>query len=290
MAAAADAATTANNSCNYGRLHALSVCAIFILKFRSYFMSIDFMTIDGNYIRPVRMNEWANFFAPFEQSNWQQQQRRRQLRQHKYARKYLAQEATQVVTCSIKLACVFHPPHCVRTATNMSFTFSFTTSFSVFLWLVRNHFHYISIFGWKSLSFYSLWFLSCIFVLNKEEKTIVFITRKNCSGLTLFRLGFSCHHRIKWPNFEIRNSRNMYWHSDTFFFAPRARVSVCWIFFVERRLQKRSWPNCNANLIASPRLATPTKRSKRETSERANEKAFNQCLSCTYAVKYYIYF
>lgn len=63
------------------------------------------------------------------------------------------------------------------------------------LWLVRNHFYYISIFGWKSLSFYSLWFSSCILVSNKE-KVIVFITRKNCSGLTLLRLGFSCHHRI----------------------------------------------------------------------------------------------
>lgn len=275
MAAAADAATTANNSCNYGRLHALSVCAIFILKFRSYFMSIDFMTIDGNYIRPVRMNEWANFFAPFEQSNWQQQQRWRQLRQHKYARKYLAQEATQVVTCSIKLACVFHPPHCVRTATNMSFTFSFTTSFSVFpLARSQSFLLYISIFGWKSLSFYSLWFLSCIFVLNKEEKTIVFITRKNCSGLTLFRLGFSCHHRIKWPNFEIRNSRNMYWHRDTFFFAPRARVSVCWIFFWKAIAKEvMAQLQCEFNRLASPRQQNEAK--ERQASERTKRHSIN---------------
>lgn len=80
---------------------------------------------------------------------------------------------------------------------------------------------------------------------------------------------FSCHHRIKWPNFEIATAENFMCHGigiAIFFF-----FSCVYIFF-ERRLQKRSWPNCNANLIAA-HSHTKT----RETTEQAKRHSINVC-------------
>lgn len=168
----------------------MCVCAIFILKFTSYFMSIDFTRIDGNYIRP--MNEQI-FVALFVQSNRQQQKK-----QQKYAQNICLKKPLKLhVTCIHPLACVFHPSHCVYFKMSLTFSFFFTSFYFIFCFAL---YHLNSIFGWVCFrTIYSLLFLSCIFFYNRfynEEE----LQRPACA------LSLSRFHSFSFSSFFLSSS------------------------------------------------------------------------------------
>lgn len=217
-------------------------------------------------------NEWVNFLAYFDQSNWQQQQRRRSSSSSsgaeaaKICTKYLAQEATQVVTCGIY---TWH----VSFIRPIAFTtFSFTTSSSFSALLVQS-FYYISIFGWKSLSsctFYSLWFLCCIFFCfhNEEEFGLAFLVIIALNG----------------PISKSQRQKNVCIGIAIFFFVRFLHARVSWVYFFWKAIAKEVMAqlHCEFNRRVLC-LSTQNNQQERQASER---KSIQSMLCSMYAVKY----